>query len=118
MGFAGCSHSEGLRRVHERNAWKCNNCEQLFVEIEQVIARRQCSICDQETIKACSDCAIDLRAVVYVCGKPDCIRAHEAKCPHELRKRVRDAVNELTAEYPYLGATSFVRMMQQIVAAG
>jgi hypothetical protein len=120
MGFKGCTHPDGLRRVHEKNAWSCNNCDQLFVEIEQAQSSspRRCSICDQPTMQACSDCAIDLRAVVYVCGKADCIRAHEAKCSHELRKRVRDEVNALTAEYPYLGGTSFVRKMQQILGAG
>lgn len=58
--------------------WCCTVCAQ----------KRRCSICDVETTTACSDCAIDLRATVYVCSKATCRKAHDAKCPHELAERV------------------------------
>ena len=50
--------------------------------------KRRCSICDGQTTTACSDCAIDLRATVYVCSKAGCRKAHDAKCPQELKARV------------------------------
>lgn len=46
--------------------------------------KRRCSVCDQQTTLACSDCAIDLRATVYVCTRNECRAAHESKCPHML----------------------------------
>lgn len=37
-----------------------------------------CVVCGTDTVMACSDCAIDTGKSVHVCGKPDCLRQHEA----------------------------------------
>lgn len=54
-------------------------------------AKRRCSVCDEQTTLACSDCAIDLRAVVYVCKKTECRDHHETKCAHTLIERIAKA---------------------------
>lgn len=40
-----------------------------------------CTVCGAMTEYACSDCQIDLRTTVYVCGNPACRDRHEEKCP-------------------------------------
>lgn len=37
-----------------------------------------CAVCGEETIMACSDCAIDTGESVHVCGKRECRDLHEA----------------------------------------
>ena len=66
-------------------------------------ARKHCSVCDQQTRMACSDCAIDLRAVVYVCEKKSCRDAHEAKCPHVLVERTRELEQQLSVACNFHG---------------
>lgn len=55
--------------------------------------KRRCHVCDQPTTLACSDCAIDLRAVIYVCNKTQCRDEHEKKCAHSLQSQL-DALTE------------------------
>ena len=43
-------------------------------------AKKQCHVCHDQTLMACSDCAINFAATVYVCGKRACREAHERKC--------------------------------------
>ena len=50
--------------------------------------KRRCHVCDQPTTLACSDCAIDLRAVIYVCNKTQCRDEHEKKCAHSLQSQL------------------------------
>ena len=50
--------------------------------------KRRCHVCDQPTTLACSDCAIDLRAVIYVCNKAQCRDEHEKKCAHSLQSQL------------------------------
>lgn len=50
--------------------------------------KRRCHVCDDQTTFACSDCAIDLRATVYVCSKLRCRDEHEKKCAHNLQARL------------------------------
>ena len=50
--------------------------------------KRRCHVCDQPTTLACSDCAIDLRAVIYVCNKAQCRDEHEKKCAHSLQSHL------------------------------
>lgn len=38
-----------------------------------------CHICDAPTDLACSDCRINLRATVYVCGRGECRDEHERR---------------------------------------
>lgn len=52
--------------------------------------KRRCRVCDAETELACSDCAIDLGATVYVCKKKTCRDYHEKKCGQSLRAQVAD----------------------------
>lgn len=61
--------------------------------------KRRCHVCDQPTTLACSDCAIDLRAVIYVCNKAQCRDEHEKKCAHSLQSQL-DALTwtEITPE--------------------
>ena len=61
--------------------------------------KRRCHVCDQPTTLACSDCAIDLRAVIYVCNKTQCRDEHEKKCAHSLQSQL-DALTwtEITPE--------------------
>ena len=53
--------------------------------------KRRCSVCDESTTTACSDCAIDLTATVYVCSKRECQDEHARKCPHELQTKLAAA---------------------------
>lgn len=68
-------------------------------------AKNLCSVCNDATLYACSDCQIDLAATVYVCPKPACRDAHEPKCPFHLKaeneslKAERDRALEVIREY-------------------
>lgn len=42
--------------------------------------RKVCYVCGGQTLTACSNCAINFGAVVYVCGKRECREEHERKC--------------------------------------
>lgn len=42
--------------------------------------KRRCHVCGDQTLLACSDCAINFAAVVYVCEKTECRDEHERKC--------------------------------------
>ena len=46
-----------------------------------------CHVCGNDTQMACSDCRIDFGVSIHVCMKPECITAHELKCPHELKEQ-------------------------------
>lgn len=39
-----------------------------------------CSVCGDPTDMGCSDCRINYRTTVYVCGKRECRAHHESKC--------------------------------------
>lgn len=41
---------------------------------------RICSVCGDSTDTVCSDCRINYRTTVYVCGKRECRAHHESKC--------------------------------------
>lgn len=41
----------------------------------------KCHVCKEPTEMCCSDCAIDLGASVYVCGKRECREHHDTHCP-------------------------------------
>lgn len=60
-------------------------------------AKKRCSICNDATLYACSDCRIDLATTVYVCSKSSCRDLHELKCPHRLKAENESLKAELTA---------------------
>lgn len=51
--------------------------------------KRRCHICGNVTDMACSDCRIDLGAIIYVCKTAACLMAHEQKCAYSRRAEVQ-----------------------------
>lgn len=49
--------------------------------------RSSCSICDALTEYACSDCVIDGKGRVAICGNPACMDVHERACPEHAQWR-------------------------------
>lgn len=43
-------------------------------------AKKVCHVCGDQTLFACSDCQINLKATVYVCGKIACRTTHDEVC--------------------------------------
>lgn len=43
-------------------------------------ARKVCHVCGEQTLWACSDCQINLKAAVYVCGRRECRERHDRMC--------------------------------------
>lgn len=72
---------------YQEQKYCCSSCAQ----------KRRCHVCDDVTTLACSDCAIDLSAVVYVCKKKECRDSHETKCPHNLKQEVAALTAKLEA---------------------
>lgn len=51
-------------------------------------ALKRCHVCREQTLFACSDCAINLGATVYVCAEPKCRYEHDARCSARLEVTV------------------------------
>jgi hypothetical protein len=82
-------------------------------------AKRRCHICYEQTTFACSDCAIDLRAVVYVCSKLECRAAHEKKCPGCLEAGIASLREEIAVrDSLLLQAAPFLRCNSECGCAG
>lgn len=61
----------------------CNVCDR----------KKVCHICGDQTLMACSDCRINFKAVVYVCKKVECRKAHDRRCCRSIRNSLEMIAN-------------------------
>lgn len=94
----------GPYRIPDGRAWEAADAILLLVapdlealrgqnrDLESKLNRlRGCTQCGALTDLCCSDCQIDLKALVRVCERPECRDGHERDCPATLRARLRAA---------------------------
>ena len=71
-------------------------------------AKKRCSVCETQTLLCCSDCRVDLKSSIYVCGSLTCGKSHDKKCPgtreSSMRRYTIDALErvrpKIETDYP------------------
>jgi len=62
----------------------CPHCDETMHSAEECpYTKGVCIICGDDTIWACSDCAVDTGKSVHVCKKTDCRDTHESSEVHK-----------------------------------
>lgn len=56
--------------------------------------KKLCYVCGTATLFACSDCRIEFKVSVYVCGKSECRSRHESKCHGNFAAQIEEAERE------------------------